>query len=177
MKNSITIKNTSKAAIEQSVADMANMYASTSYVHPIEIYESTENKNTFFIKFPNQPDFDRFAYFVNYLAYPTNIQNYHPIVFGIWELQEKIKLLPFEIGATIGLYLPKKDDEYDNVYVLNSNNKVYKYAFYSEVFDVDFAEYKYSEIVKPIGRMELYKTITPSQAVIDKLNKPWWKFW
>ena len=32
MKNSITIKNTSKAAIEQSVADMANMYASTTYV-------------------------------------------------------------------------------------------------------------------------------------------------
>ncbi len=177
MTSIIIIKNTSRKDIEKSVLDMANIYADTEFVYPVEIYRSTLSGNTFFIKFPNIPDFDRFSYFVNYLEFPINIENYHPKVFGIWKLQEKINGVDFEIGETIGLYLSKKDDEHDNVYMVNSKSKVYKYAFYNEVFDVDIIEYHYNEIVKPIGSLELYKKVSPSKELIDKVTKPWWKFW
>lgn len=177
MKNTIIIKNSSNKNIEKSVVDLANMYANTRFVDTIEIYQSTENGNTFVIKFPNRPDFERFSYFVNYLAFPMDIKGYHPRVFGIWKLPKKINKIPFEIGETIGLYLSKKEEEYDNVYILNSKNSTYKYTFYGKVFKANLIEYKYDEIVKPIGNIELHKKVTPSQAVIDKLNKPWWKFW
>ena len=177
MKNNIIVKNTSRQNIEKSVLDMANLYADTEFVYPIEIYSSTENQNTFLVKFPNIPDFDRFCYFVNYLEFPMDFQDYHPQVFGIWELQKKINDTHFEIGETIGLYISKKDDEHDNVYLINSKKNVYKYAFYNKIFDVNFLEYNYEEIVKSIGSTEFHKKISPSKEVVNKLNKPWWKFW
>lgn len=171
----IVVKNTADQPLEKSVSDMADMYADTGFTSPIALYKT--QTNDYVIRFPNLPDFERFSYFVNYLAYPIDIPDYTPKVFGVWNIQEKIKHIDAAIGATIGLYLSENEEEFDNVYIINSSSKIYKYTFYLKVFEKNEVEVKYETILAPLGATERYKEISPSEKALKALNKPWWKFW
>lgn len=83
--NFIIIKNTSETIVENSVIQLVNLYSETEFVDSVII--NRVNSNYFLIKFPNQPDFENFSYFVNYLRYPEGFDTYNPLVYGIWNME------------------------------------------------------------------------------------------
>ena len=88
----------------------------------------------------------------------------------------------FKSGEILQFYVSKNDTEYDNVSIVNSNNRGYLFDFGGKMKTLEYSEEKYH--LSGIDRTgySLLKVISPSSTPlstksIDGSSKPWWKFW
>lgn len=100
--------------LKEAVQSLANLYTDTEFTKGISIFKS--NKNEFVINFRNNPDFERFRYFVNYLHYPE-VESYEAKVFGYWTISEDDNLKQ-HLHKRALLYVSENDTEGDNVYAI-----------------------------------------------------------
>lgn len=171
----IVVKNSSSVIVETSLGQLANLYVESGFVNSILV--NRINSKDFLIEFPGKPDFERFAYFVNFLRYPEGYDNYEPLVYGVWHIEEPIEKIEGKTGDILLVYVSKYDDQFDNVSVANSNGKVYLYSFTGKIIEEDKIELRYSEFIDKPNNAEFYIEIKPGTVAKEMEVKPWWKFW
>lgn len=171
----IVVKNSSSIIVETSLGQLANLYVESGFVNSILV--NRINSKDFLIEFPGKPDFERFAYFVNFLRYPEGYDNYEPLVYGVWHIEEPIEKIEGKTGDRLLVYVSKYDDQFDNVSVANSSGKVYLYSFTGKIIEDDKIELRYSEFIDKPNKAEFYVEIKPEIVAKEMEVKPWWKFW
>lgn len=156
---------------------MANLYKTTPFVNGIELHEELDQQESFLILFPEQPDFDRFAYFVNYIEYPINQQGLAPAVVGYFYTQLAPNKAPHLVGEIVMVYVSNKGPEYDNVNIVTENNDSYCFDFGGKVYKLDDNENSFEIQVVDQSNYSHYIDIYPGPGPNVSGNKPWWKFW
>lgn len=176
-ENFIIVENTEERDLEHILMNMANLYADIEFVNGIQLYRKKSNYNSFLILFTNQPDFDRFSYFVNYIKYPEGFESFSPFLRGYFKTIDIKKTYEFKVGEWIMVYVSKNDKEYDNVNLVNDKNENYLYDFGGKVKKLKSKEEIYKLI--PFDKNDYYHIIDiiPSKSVEQLKLKPWWKFW
>lgn len=173
--NYIIIKNTTATKVEDSVSQMVDLYTDTGFVNSVIINQV--DAGHFLIEFPNQPDFERFSYFVNYLRYPEGFNNYNPLVYGIWNVLEPLDKISAANGEKLLIYISKFDKEYDNVIVENSKGDTYQYSFSGRIKETNRRENNYLELITIPENYTEHIEIVPTKEVTNRELKPWWKLW
>ncbi len=123
----IIIKNVKIDDLKQAIQQFCNIYNQDSYQVLPKLTIISENE--FVITFPKDIDFEIFCFFVNYLHYPIDI-SYSPNIKG-WATTTKENnwMKSKVIDKNIMLYIPKNDEDFDNVYFTTSENISYKLDF------------------------------------------------
>lgn len=132
-ENYIVIEGVTEKAIEGMLMNMASLYSDTKYVEGIQLYRKKENQTSFLILFTNTPDFDRFAYFVNYLKYPEGFEQHKPFLRGFYKVTAQQPNTEFANGEWLMMYVSEKDKEYDNVSIVNERNESFLNDFGGKV--------------------------------------------
>jgi hypothetical protein len=112
----ILVRGWNKAELEW-IIDVFTAEHSSASVATIEIHES--EANLFRLTFPEDIPFDHFAYLVNFLNYPTNLEPAERSisVVGRLTLSAGIHGLESLVGQTAIVYVPEGDRDYDVVYL------------------------------------------------------------
>ena len=76
-ENYIVVEKVNEKELENVLMDLANLYEGTDYVNGIQLYRKKEDYDSFLILFSNEPDFERFNYFINYIYYAKHEKLYH----------------------------------------------------------------------------------------------------
>ncbi len=82
----------------------------------------------FIIKADDKLPNDRFSFLLNYLVYPEDMDNRSEIT-GYTTIADHDFFPTEKIGEDIFIFIPADDDEYDVVYWVMKNNRVYKTDF------------------------------------------------
>jgi len=144
-----------------AVQSLANLYANTEFTKGISIFKC--DKNEYVINFRNNPDFERFKYFVNYLHYPE-VDSYEAKVFGYWTISEFDNLKQHLYKRAL-LYVSENDTEGDNVYaLLKGADKLAKLGFATgrEYQHLKVKEFEFSEPEIDRSEFKLIETIDPT---------------
>lgn len=112
--NYIIIDCPSKENVMLAIQQLSNLYADTGFTDRIKVYQAATKEDLYLLRFTREPDFERFKYFVNYLAYP-DIKNYKAKVLGYWTITDVDQLPEKYLGKRTLLYVPDQDTEGDNV--------------------------------------------------------------
>ena len=177
MKNFIVVQNLKTEVIERVLMNLANLYSNTKFVEGIQLYREKGHTDSFLILFENEPDFERFNYFVNYIVYPEGFNNQNFTTKGYFKTDQLEKNYEFNIGEWLMVFISKTDKEYDNVQIVNRENLNYLYDFGGRIKKLNTIEEKF--VVKHID-LENYNhviDIYPSKSFEVKEDTPWWKFW
>ena len=113
--------------------DVANMYRSTPYVDGMGLYTEQGREESYLITFPQQPDLDRFAYFVNYIVYPIDRKWSSPLVTGYFDTALASKSAPYLTGEKLMVYVSEDESVADAVYLITEANDTYKFDFGGKV--------------------------------------------
>ena len=153
-----------------AIQDLANLYSESGFASKILVHKLNSNKNQYVLTFPNDPNFEHFKYFVNYLHYPE-ASSFGEKTKGYWtiEIEEGIPKQYFNSRAM--LYVSNNDTEYDNVYVaFNTTSEHFKLGFASreEFVKLNSSEPIFSEKTFDLSELELIQTITPNLIVVKK---------
>jgi hypothetical protein len=147
-----------------AVQQLADLYSDSGFADEITLYKTTVNEEFYLLNFSNQPDFERFKYFVNYLAYPE-IENFKAKVIGYWTVTEADNIPQKHIGQRVLLYVSDQDTEGDNVYaVFKEHDSTIKmgFAFGEEYKVLGEKEFDFSEPQFNKQDFALINTITPN---------------
>lgn len=177
MKSFIVVQNINTETIEIVLMNLANLYADTNFVEGIQLYREKGHSDSFLIFFTNEPDLERFNYFVNYIVYPEGFNNQHLNTKGYFKTDQLKKNYDFNVGEWLMMFISKSDKEYDNVQIVNSRNINYRYDFSGGITKLDTIEEKFT--LKNID-LENYNHIIdihPNKNFEVDQSKPWWKFW
>ena len=182
MQDYILVENVSELEISIILSNLANLYSDTGYTDGMELYKSTSSEQNFLVSFQNNPDFDHFAYFLNYIYYPVDVEVSNIHVRGNHKVKVGDSNNNFKSGEILQFYVSKNDTEYDNVSIVNSNNQGYLFDFGGKTKSLEYSEEKYHLSGIDRTRYSLLKVISPSSTPlstksIDGSSKPWWKFW
>lgn len=128
----IIIKDISKKQLQDAIQNFEDLYNKDRIVLEYKLKE--KELGVFEITFPKGILFEFLCHFVNYLYYPagTTAEEYSPTIYAYTIVNteqvsfRKIKKIE---GKEVMLYVPKTDDEYDNVYAVTKNNEHYKIGF------------------------------------------------
>jgi hypothetical protein len=123
----VIIRDVKLDEIKQAIQQFCNIYNQESYraLPTLTIFSASE----FVITFPSDIDFETFCYFVNYLHYPNDIF-YKPNITAWTTTNPGDSWMKDDIvGKKVMLYIPKDDQDYDNVYLTTSDNISYKMGF------------------------------------------------
>ena len=145
--NYILIDGPNEQMLKTAVQQLSDLYSDTEFTKDIQVFKSIIKDNQFVIRFTNQPDFERFKYFVNYLHYPE-ISKYSAIVMGLWTLNEKAINLNHLSGKRILLYVSESDQEGDNVYGIMEDGDItikLGFALGEEYKELDKKEFDFRE--------------------------------
>lgn len=151
----ILVKNANVAKLLSAIQKMSDLYSNTPYSRGIVVFKSDIEKDTYLLNFSNQPDFEQFKYFVNYLHY-SEIDGLNAVVTGYRTISEEDGL-PQQIGQRVMIYISKNDNEYDNVHAtFNRFEGNIKLGFSSgeENVPLDLKEKNFEE--HPIESCHLY---------------------
>ena len=176
-ENYIIVEGVNEKKLESVLMDLANLYADIPFVDGMQLYRQKENYNSFLILFSNQPDLDRFSYFVNYINYPSGYEEFSPFIKGFFKTSNIEKNYEFKIGEWLMIYISKKNKEYDNVNIINVSNDNYLFDFGGRVKKLASPEEMYTLI--PCNKNDYHHIIDiiPSKSAEKMETKPWWKFW
>jgi len=123
----VLISHVKTDEIKQAIQQFCNMYNQDSYRALPELTIISDDK--YVITFPSDIDFETFCYFVNYLHYPNDIF-YKPNITAWTTTSPRDAWVKDDIvGKRVMLYIPKDDQDYDNVYLTTSDNLGYKMGF------------------------------------------------
>ncbi|HLP13956.1 MAG TPA: hypothetical protein VK177_18635 [Flavobacteriales bacterium] len=156
MQNFIVAENVNQADIEKALVDLSNLYSDTGFTNGIKLYSNKGKPNSFLILFSNNPDFERFNYFVNYLEYPVDVSVPFIFIKGFYQVSSIIDSHEFKKGNWIMVYVSKNQTENDNVNIVNELNESYLYDFGGRHKKLDFCEQKFV-LISPV--MESYNFI------------------
>ena len=171
----ITIENIKGHHLETNLGELINLYAETGFVDHVPIHRKKGEPENFLVNFPNQPDFDRFCYFVNYLHYPAKEQGSNPKVSGYFRLKTPDGDESELKDEWVMIYVSKGDKEYDNVNVVNKENQSYFYDFGGRQQALEQPERKFN---KPeINLNDYHHIMDMIPAPKEEVSKPWWRFW
>nr|WP_299169027.1 hypothetical protein [uncultured Allomuricauda sp.] len=116
----ISIKSLKKKDLEKAIEQFCNMYNQEGFRALPRLF--TIGEDEFVVTFPYDIDFATFCVFVNYLHYPNNIE-YSPVIRGWTTTKETEEWVQRPIdNKKVMLFIPKSDDEYDNVYLTTEEN-------------------------------------------------------
>lgn len=125
----IVVRNISLDELKKVLAQLCNMYNQEAFnILP----KLTVLQDKYVITFPYDISFEYLCYAVNYLYYPFdfNLETYKPEIKA-WSTVEKNQR--WNTSETNGkkamLYVPKWDEEHDNVYLTTEFNVGYKLPF------------------------------------------------
>ena len=173
-KAHIILKGEPLSNIKLALQNLSNLYHKTDYSKGFQLYKHKTENNSFSLQFDNAPDFEHFSYFTNYINYPEGLDNVQIQVNGYWPINQKIENIEGEIGQWLMLYISPEDTEYDNVFVVNKNNKYYKYDFGGNVSQLPNEVRPFQKSIYDNTDYEHCLLINPSVQV---KKKSWWKFW
>ncbi|PWL39619.1 hypothetical protein DKG77_01950 [Flagellimonas aquimarina] len=123
----ISVRSVKKRDLEKAIEQFCNMYNQESFRALPRLFAFGEEE--FVITFPYDIDFATFCVFVNYLHYPNDI-GYDPAIRGWTTAKEKDEWVQRPIdNKKVMLFIPKSDDEYDNVYLTSEENFSVKIGF------------------------------------------------
>ena len=157
--------------------DMANLYRSTPYVDGIGLYTEQGQERSYLITFPQQPDLDHFAFFVNYIVYPIDREFSSPRVIGYFHTALARKAAPHLTGNKVIIYVSENDQEGDSVYMVTEANENYKFDFAGKVSKLDENERNFEAPSLELSNYSHYIDIHPGPKSDRGEGKPWWKFW
>lgn len=158
--------------LQVGLMDFANLYSQEKFAEQIELFRK-KGELEYLIFFNNEPDFERFAYAVNYIRFLETKNGQLPLVTGYFNNGQKDSQNPFLDGNFVKVYVSRNDKEYDNVNIVDSENDTYRFDFggaYTKLATIE------ESFELPHVDLENYNhliTIIPAPAE----SKPWWKFW
>jgi hypothetical protein len=161
----ISIKCQSKELLDKAIQQLANLYSATEYSQGIDLYQSVKENDHYVIRFSNEPDFEHFKYFVNYLHYPQ-LQNYNAKVYGYFSLNESNLDLEHLENKRIQIYVSEKDTEGDNVNaIFEDGNQTLKlgFAIGEEYTELGFKEFDFHEPKLSNEEFEYVKSVNGTQ--------------
>ncbi len=109
--------------------NLASRYHKIDSVNGIQLYRKKGNINSFLILFTNQPDFKRFAYFINYIRCPEGFKHFKPFLSGYYKTTDIQGNHSYKKGNWLMVFVDKSDNKYDNVTLVNESNETYIYSF------------------------------------------------
>nr|WP_299168763.1 hypothetical protein [uncultured Allomuricauda sp.] len=116
----ISVKNVMKQDLEKAIEQFCDMYNQDSFRALPRLFILEEDE--FVVTFPYDIDFATFCVFMNYLHYPNDIE-YNPSIRGWTTTKETEEWVQRPIdNKKVMLFIPKSDDEYDNVYLTTEEN-------------------------------------------------------
>ena len=182
MQDYILVENISESDISIMLSNLANLYSDTGYTDGIELSKSKSSEQKFLVSFQNIPDFEHFAYFVNYIHYPADVEVSKMYVRGFYKVKEGDSTKDFNPGESLQLYVSQNDTEYDNVSIVNSINQGYLFDFGDKTKKLEYSEEKYQLSGADRANYSVLKIVSPSSTPLspestDGSSKPWWKFW
>lgn len=173
-ENFIIVENVNERELESILKNLANLYADTEYVNGIQLYRKKTKLDSFLILFSNQPDFERFNYFINYIKYPEKFDNFSPFVRGFYRTSDIKMKSEFNMGEWIMVYVSKNDQEYDNVTIVNEKNESYLYDFGGNIKKLETLEEIFKMIPFDKSDYDHMLDIFPNKRIkeIKPLNGP-----
>jgi hypothetical protein len=172
----IITKAEDKSKLLEATQALANLYVESKFTDEIKVSKVPSERDLYIITFPNQPDFERFKYFVNYLHYPESGE-FGTTTKGYWTItEEEEDIIPKQfVGSRAMLYVSENDTEYVNVFcAFDSTFDNYKLGFGSgeELVKLMGTELSFFEKRIDFESIELIETVVPVQSLIEKRNKP-----
>lgn len=155
-ENFIIVENVNEKDLEKILQDLANLYVETEYVNGIKLFRNNTKSDSFLILFSNNPDFDRFNFFVNYIKYSKEFDNFSPFVRGFYKTSDIQLQNEFNMGTWIMIYVSKNDQDYDNVTLVNEKNESYLFDFGGNIKKLESLE-------------ETFKFISVDKCQYDKI--------
>ncbi|MDN5216950.1 hypothetical protein QQ020_33070 [Fulvivirgaceae bacterium BMA12] len=168
----IFIAGPTAKSLNSALQELADLYGDSGYTEGIKIYQSLKTDNRYLINFTNEPDFERFKYFVNYLHYPE-VTDYKAKVMGFWTVTPQDKVPKTLIGKRLLIYVSDYDTEGDNVYAIyDGAQKTSKlgFAIGEEFQELDSKEFDFVESQINNEDYQASGTISPAPKARKKLG-------
>jgi len=140
----ILIDHVKEADIETVLSNLANLYAESGYTDGLMLHTSNQKEGKFLVTFKLVPDFERFAYFVNYIHYPEGFKIWESMVTGFYQVKPDDNNKYFKSGEWLQVYVSKTDTDFDNVSVMNSANDSFLYDFGGNTMKLPLSEITYA---------------------------------
>lgn len=166
-----------QSKLEQAIADWANMYSDTPYAQRIQLYRKKGDPTRFLVLFTNQPDLDRFSYFVNYMEYPIGLEQFLFKVLGFFPTKSIEDKHGLKTGEWIMVYVNHDDPRGDNVYFTEDHGANHVFDFGGKLKELDKSIREYRTNLYNIQEYHHIIDIFPSKAPETMENRSWWKFW
>ncbi|MBF8962912.1 hypothetical protein I0P70_06625 [Pontibacter sp. FD36] len=160
--------------VASAVQQLTDLYAESGFTDGITVKKSTVKEDLYMLYFSNQPDFERFKYFVNYLTYPE-VDNFKAKVLGYWTVTAEDNLPQKYIGQRALVYVSEQDTEGDNVCaVFEGHESAIKMGFASgEEYQVlGEKEFSFYEPQFETQDFSPLKTFTPDGSHHQEATKP-----
>jgi hypothetical protein len=180
LENYIIIKDLERKDLELALTNLANLYVETDYAHGIQLYGSNDDENSYLVLFANQPDLERFIYFVNYIRYPEVLDDLRPYVRAYYRTLDMDNKLEFAVGSYVLIYVSEFDTDYASVNIVNENKETFLCNFGSGVKKLEQNEIDFELVIPNIDLYNHISTFYPEPKNLSKESeesKPWWRFW
>ncbi|WP_405377443.1 hypothetical protein [Nonlabens sp. Asnod3-A02] len=176
MSSYILIKTDHQNKLEKAIYDLVDLYKDTSFAHGLQLYRKKGEYDKFVLRFTNEPDFERFNYFVNYLDYPIGLDEFSFKVYGFYNSSQLYEFSKLKNSGWLMIYTNPKDEYGDNVYIVNESNKTFIYDFGGNLTEIDKSVLPYKLV--SISQEDYHHITDIYPAPKDKADKKlWWKFW
>jgi len=176
-ENIIIVENTKRETIETILSNLTKLYSDTGFTDGIQLSKHNSSDEKFLITFRNTPDFDRFAYFTNYIHYPEGIETDRLMVTGFYQIKSTESTQDFKPGDWVQMYVSKSDTAYDNVSIVNSSNESFLFDFGGKTKKLHSAERNYHLPHVDKSEYSLFKASSTIISTEPETSKPWWKIW
>lgn len=178
----ILVEKITEANLVDLLTSLTNLYGDTGFTNDMELYRQAGPEMKYLVSFRNDPDLDRFAYFVNYMKYPMDMEVPGIRVTGYYLVPEKESYKKFRPGEWLQVYISPTDKEYDNASIVNAQNETCLLDFGGRIKDLDHAEEKFQSPDPDRSGYQLIRVFNPDTALPgsgsgEEKSKPWWKFW
>mgnify|MGYP001564472531 CR=1 FL=1 len=112
---------------------------------------------------------EQFNYLVNYITYPEDI-TYKVEVKGYTNVSEPTVFPSEFLGQEIELFIPSTDNEFDNVYWITKENKVYKTDFGAKTTDSSISKNYENFLFDPL-KLQSPEFFSSKKPVTDPLRE------
>jgi len=157
----ILIKNVSEENASTILSNLATLYAESGFTNGIELARNEALPGTLLVTFQNPPDFERFAFFVNYVHYPEGVELFNHEVKGFYKVKQHESEIKFKPEDWLQLFVSKNDNDFDNVSIVTESNEAFLFDFGGKTKNLSFAEQQYELPAIEKTEFSLVKVFNP----------------
>ncbi|MCB9334917.1 MAG: hypothetical protein H6586_02135 [Flavobacteriales bacterium] len=156
----VLVDNIKPDYIKEAIQRFYDLYNQNEYKALPRLYIIN---NQGIITFPYNIEFETFCYFINFITYPIELgekSDYNPIVKGWCTTKVGDTWVNDHIvNQKVQLFIPKTDDEYDNVYLITEGNLIYKLGFsvFQNLQQIEDLDYSYSNCPFDKAQLKQYE--------------------